>query len=247
MLREIRYSTYSPDGDKSPGKIHTTVSPDGHFVRTTVETGFVFPNQPIELLLQKFIPRIDDFTGDAKIVCLGSKLVSVLQGRYRRATDIHPGRFARSATRFGTGFGVGGFPEKLQAAIDDAGYPRIIAATTASAMEKTAIKLHMLRNRIGVFYIIAGSRAKAIDGLYGGDGYDKHVLLAPANPQQTCDRLQGAFGFPVAIVDINNLGGDILGLSNTSALSRTDLIQALKDNPAGQEYERTPVTVVGRI
>ena len=43
--------------------------------------------------------------------------------------------------------------------------------------------------------------------------YDHYVVLTPADPMGTAKRLAQALGYPVAIVDINDLGANILGFS----------------------------------
>lgn len=50
----------------------------------------------------------------------------------------------------------------------------------------------------------------------------------------------------VAIVDINDLGGNVLG--NTSKVFSDDLIiKLLKDNPLGQSNEQTPLGIIRKI
>ncbi len=225
-------------------------SPNNKYIRTLIHTGFIAPKQNPANILNRFIPDLNDFPGNDKVVCIGSKAVAVLQNRFRREDEIHPGLLCQIASRFGTktehGVGVAGHPKKIQAAIDEVGISRIAFAIAASGIEKTALKLKILHNRIGLFFIIAGDKVKAIDGLSHGDGYEHHVLLCPDNTKFILS-LSGEVKFPVALVDINYVGGDVSVTTKNSPLSKSEIYDALIDNPFGQFKERTPIAVIGRI
>ena len=50
-------------------------------------------------------------------------------------------------------------------------------------------------------------------------------------------------GIKVAITDINDLEGQILGISHSS-MDRDLLVKILKDNPLGQSLEQTPIGII---
>ena len=104
--------------------------------------------------------------------------------------------------------------------------------------------------RSGDFYRIAGDRARAIDGPTSGTipPYNSAVVLGPERPREVAQHLKTllAPGVEVAVVDINDLGGNILG----STLSKTDektLLAVLRDNPLGQGHQSTPLGIVRAV
>lgn len=233
------------------GQRFVTTSPDGKYVRTLIYTGFIAPNQNLPLLTERFIPRLDHFEGTDKMVCIGSKVISLLQGRYKRVNQIIPGSFARFATRFGTrtihGNGVAGHPEKLQAAIDDVGLARIVLAAGVSALEKVALHYGIINKRKGLFFLIAGKRVESIDGLIADGGYQNHVILCPNNYNKVSTQLERVTGLPNAVIDINDLGGSVLSISEGSPYTKQEIFSALSDNPFGQDKRRLPLAVIGKV
>lgn len=69
------------------------------------------------------------------------------------------------------------------------------------------------------------------------------MVLTPADPMGTSKKLAQALGYPVAIVDINDLGANILGFSEKEP-SMDWLAKALGDNPLGQGEECTPMGIL---
>ena len=69
------------------------------------------------------------------------------------------------------------------------------------------------------------------------------MVLTPADPMGTAKRLAKALGHPVAIVDINDLGANILGFSEKEPTLEW-LAEALGDNPLGQSSECTPMGIL---
>ena len=63
--------------------------------------------------------------------------------------------------------------------------------------------------------------------------------LPPDDPNGTARKLDTALGHPVAIVDINDLGANILGFSQKEP-TMDQLAKVLGDNPLGQSSESTP-------
>lgn len=129
-------------------------------------------------------------------------------------------------------------PEKMQYVISAAGLPRILLAATASAVTRP-FGVH------GMFYRVAGSVARDIDG--GRPPYE-HLLfppLRPADASEMVDILQRELDTGVAIVDLNDYGGSIRATSERS-LPADELMLALDDNPLGQGSRSTPFGIVRR-
>ncbi|HRY60826.1 MAG TPA: hypothetical protein P5266_01425, partial [Candidatus Fermentibacter sp.] len=62
---------------------------------------------------------------------------------------------------------------------------------------------------------------------------------------RVAERLGRAFACRAAVVDINDLGGDVLGCWPAD-MDRALLVEALSDNPLGQGCEGTPVGILSR-
>ena len=72
----------------------------------------------------------------------------------------------------------------------------------------------------------------------------EHDWLRPAEPDETAQKMsQRLGGIKVAITDINDLEGQILGISHSS-MDRDLLVKILKDNPLGQSLEQTPIGII---
>jgi hypothetical protein len=101
--------------------------------------------------------------------------------------------------------------------------------------------------RKGDFYRVAGPKARGIDGPTHNTipPYNQQVVLAPAAPRKVAQEVKAALGgaVEVAIVDINDLGGNILG-STVSRATDDRLARILKDNPLGQGHQSTPMGVI---
>ncbi|MDP1159597.1 hypothetical protein, partial [Klebsiella variicola] len=75
--------------------------------------------------------------------------------------------------------------------------------------------------------------------------YNQAVVLGPERPREVAARLKALLGIDleVAVVDINDLGGNILG-STMDKAGEKRLVAILKDNPLGQGHESTPLGIV---
>ena len=158
---------------------------------------------------------------------------------------IKPRRLATFLSRFvvKTPYGIGlGMPETMEMALRECGTIRILFAAAVSAVTK-------LFGRKGDFYRIAGDKARAIDGPTSGTipPYNKAVVLGPERPREVAQRLKSLLGgtAEVAVVDINDIGGNILG-STLSKDAERQLVAILRDNPLGQGHQSTPLGIVRR-
>ena len=130
---------------------------------------------------------------------------------------------------------------------DDTFYVRDLIGCEVRDEKNGSVIGKILRQK-GWFYIVAGPKARGIDGPTEGTipPYDHYVVLTPADPMGTSRRLAQALGHPVAIVDINDLGANILGCSQKEP-SMALLARILGDNPLGQSSECTPMGIIRKV
>jgi len=131
-------------------------------------------------------------------------------------------------------------PYKLQLAINLAGRPRILLACAGSAVTK-------LFGEKGVFYKIAGHDIASIDGFYMGSAFEIYhdlALLVPNQPGAVCAEIEATLGLPVMLVDANDLSIDIFGTSPSCRYADDTLCEMIRDNPAGQSAELTPLILI---
>lgn len=180
---------------------------------------------------------------DVVLVAASERMVAITQGRSYPMTEIRPGRLATLLTRYVTrpGYGIGlGTPQTMQLAIDEVGTPRILLAAFLSAITKP-FGVH------GVFYRVAGPQAGAIDGptSYTIPPYNQAATLGPRDPDGAARTLAAAIGVPVAVIDANDAGCNVLGAS--PGVDRRFVSLLFADNPLGQAREQTPVCIVRRV
>jgi hypothetical protein len=126
--------------------------------------------------------------------------------------------------------------------------PRKLAFFLSKYVTRTPYGIGLgMPGRRGDFYRIAGEKARAIDGPTEGTmpPYDRSVVLGPARPREVAHEMQRLIGgvCDVAVVDINDLGGNILGSTLEKAAEKR-LVAILKDNPLGQGTESTPMGII---
>jgi len=191
------------------------------------------------------IAAVREFAGPmlrpGDVLTIAESPVAVTQGRAIPISRIRPGFWARLLWRFvkKVPYGIGlRSPWSMQCAIDEAGAPRIVRAALAGAWGK-------LRGRSGDFYRVAGPQVAMIDAAHtsGVKEFYDCVILGPRDPDGTAQALSSALGCPVAIVDANDIFGcKVVGAS--AGVERALVEAAMRDNPAGQGGELTPIVVL---
>jgi F420-0:gamma-glutamyl ligase-like protein len=181
---------------------------------------------------------------DGDILFISEKSVACSQKRAIPLDQIKPSRLARLLSRFvyKSPYGIGlSMPETMEMALRECGRPRIMLAALCSAAGK-------LFGKRGWFYQIAGYRAESIDGPtpYTLPPYNKCVVLGPEDPDKVARQTAERIGARVCIVDINDLAGKILGVSD-NAMDKDLLAAVLKDNPLGQSGQQTPMGIIRKI
>jgi len=177
------------------------------------------------------------------IIAISESAVASSQGRVIPISEIKPSLLARLLWRFvrKVPYGIGlRSPYSMEMAIRECGALRVLIAAIIGG------PLRLLGIR-GVFYRIAGKQAAMIDAAGTSPLYPEEVVLGPKEPDETAERISVALnGLPVAIVDVNDVGGSwVVGASSniTSALRRT-IEAVLRDNPQGQSDELTPIVII---
>ena len=233
MSEEITYSA-------NPGKQLLRTVDGVTYQRIPVKTHLITKADKMEdVVLQYAKDKMQ--AGD--ILFISEKAVACTQNRAIPMEDIKPRKLAVTLSRYVTktpaGIGLG-IPETMEMALQECGTLRILFAAFCSVIGK-------LLGKRGWFYIVAGPKARGIDGPTEGTipPYDHYVVLTPAEPMGTAKRLAQALGHPVAIVDINDLGANILGFSEKQP-TLDQLAGILGDNPLGQSSESTPMGIIRR-
>ena len=90
----------------------------------------------------------------------------------------------------------------------------------------------------GLFYRVAGPQAAAIDGptSYTIPPYNQSATLGPKDPDGPRGDLAAAIGRPVAVIDANDAGCNVLGCQ--PGLERRFVERLFADNPLGQAASR---------
>lgn len=212
------------------------------FARIPIRTRVVMPGDDLDALLREYATGL--LAGDTLFVT--EKIVAITQGRSYSIDDIQPRRLALFLSKYvtKTPYGIGlGMPETMEMALRECGTPRILFASGVAAVTKAF-------GRKGDFYRIAGDKARAIDGPTSGTipPYNHAVVLGPERPRDVARHVKSLLGevAEVAIVDINDLGGNILGSTLDSAGEKR-LVAILRDNPLGQGHQSTPLGIIRRM
>lgn len=213
------------------------------YLRIPVRTKLILKGTDLALAVREGLDEAGEKPGPGDVLFLSEKAVGASQGRYYLLDEgeIEPRRLARLLSRYVTktpaGIGLG-MPETMEAALRECGVPRILLAAFLGAVGR-------LLGRRGDFYRVAGPGARSIDGPTRGTlpPFDRAVSLAPLDPEGVSKALSEEFGCGVAVVDINDLGGNILGRWPRTIDTRV-LVSILRDNPLGQGSQRTPLGII---
>ncbi len=214
---------------------------DKRFARYPIKTKLITPeDKNISVIVEKYTKK---YLQPGDIVFISEKVVAITQGRSYPINKIKTSGLARFLSRFVTKTPVGiglGSPETMQLAIEELGIIRIMAASFVGAVGKIfGIK--------GLFYIITGHKARSIDGAvpYAIPPFNTHVSKGPLNANKVAKIICEKINTPVAIVDANDIGVNILGVSN--GLDKKLVAKIIKDNPLGQTDEQTPIGIIREV
>lgn len=211
------------------------------YARIPVRTHVITDSDKLADVFSRYIKPI---VKEGDIAFISEKAVACTQLRAIPMKDIKPRRLARLLCRFvyKNPYGIGlSIPQTMEMALRECGVVRILFAAFISVIGK-------LFGRRGWFYKIAGEKARSIDGPCDCTipPYNDYVVLGPLDPDKSAAEASEAAGCPVAVVDLNDLGGNILGVSDSS-VDKLWLLRALGDNPLGQSDEQTPIGIIRKI
>jgi F420-0:gamma-glutamyl ligase-like protein len=213
------------------------------YARIPLRTRVVMPNDDLDAVVAEYAK---DSVQPGDLLFVTEKIVAITQGRSYRLDEITPRPLARFLSKYvvRTSYGIGlGMPETMEMALRECGTLRFLFAAGVSVITKAF-------GRRGDFYRIAGDKARAIDGPTKNTipPYNEAVVLGPKNPREVALRVQKLVGadVDVAVVDINDIGGNILGSTLDKAGERR-LVQILGDNPLGQATQSTPMGIVRAV
>lgn len=207
------------------------------YEREAVRLPLINEGQDLAALLREHVrPHLRG----GEMVFISEKVVAISQGRLARGAEIQ----VRPIARFVAGrvrrskHGMGHRnPLVMEMAMREAGVPRILLAAAIGGLTR-------LLGRTGDFYRVAGRRVAAIDGTNPVTipPYGDYVVLMPKDPPGTARELGAAISAECAVVDVNDVGAEILGA--TPGLDREALLACVQDNPLGQGHDQTPVGIV---
>ena len=204
-------------------ELNYTANPGKQLVRTV--DGVEYQRIPVKTHLITKADKMEDVVlqyakdkmqaGD--ILFISEKAVACTQNRAIPMEDINikPRKLAVTLSRYVTktpaGIGLG-IPETMEMALQECGTLRILFAAFCSVIGK-------ILGRKGWFYIVAGPKARGIDGPTEGTipPYDHYVVLTPADP---------------------------MGGFSEKEPSMDQIAKILGDNPLGQSSESTPMGII---
>ncbi|MCB5225022.1 MAG: coenzyme F420-0:L-glutamate ligase [Candidatus Cloacimonadaceae bacterium] len=209
--------------------------------RIPLKTKIITESDSMADIIREFaLPHIKE--GD--ILTISESPLAITQGRAIPVEQIKPGRLARflSSKVMKTPYGIGlGAATSMQCAIDECGAGRILVAAVIGGISK---KL----GRKGDFYRVAGKQAALIDAAETTpvEPFTHTVIKGPLKPGKVAQELADEFGFPVAVMDINDIGGS-WAIGYSKGLSKAFLEMTMKDNPQGQGAELTPLCIIRKL
>ena len=180
---------------------------------------------------------VKPFSQSGDYLILAETATAIVENNFRYPGNIRPGWLARRLCFF--------FPSKtslcsaygMQTLIDTSNAWQVAFAFIVGAAAKLA-------GIGGVFYALAGYQAALIDDVTGTiSPYDQFIVLGPANPATTVETVKQETGMETAIVDANDLK-EVKILASTSGVNAERVVRALRENPAGNADEQTPILLV---
>lgn len=210
------------------------------YLRHAIKTRFVKQGDDYIKLFKEYVSPIYQ---EGDIVSSSEKIIALCQNRVVRREDIKIGFWAKFLSKFACqknrgGYGVG-IPINMQYAINKVGLLKVLFASVVSGITK-------LFGVKGKFYEIVGQEVTGLDGFYDGawNEYKDIGIEIPENPNLVCNEIKEKLGISMMIVDSNDFGREILGKSDDISFSEKELKELIKDNPAGQGKQQTPIILI---
>lgn len=201
---------------------------------------------PHDSLLDEVLEHVASQLIPGDIIVLSEKAVAFSQGVVIDARELRVGPLARFLSRYVTRspYGIGlRDPRSMQVAINMAGAARILLASAVGAVTK-------LFGSSGYFYRVAGLEVSMIDGAVDHRFAElrHYIVPAPREPDCYASQVSAALeGFPVVIMDINDIGRSLVVGSSGGELPVAEIEDFMRyDNPLGQGRQQTPVGILRR-
>lgn len=209
--------------------------------RIAVQTHIIQPGEDIAEVVERYTK---DLRQPGDIITVSESPTAISQGRAIPEKDVRISLMARLLWRGvrKVPYGIGlRSPATFQCAINECGAWRILLACAAGFLGK-------LVGRRGDFYRVAGMQAATIDAAHTSPvpPYDQCVILGPKDPAGVARRIRERTGHEAAIMDVNDIGGS-WALGYTDGIDAKLLEETMRDNPAGQKAECTPIVLVRRV
>ncbi len=237
---------YGIKSDPNPGRDLYSEVAGIRYARLPVTTPIVKIGDSFEDFVENYVAP---FIQKGDVVCISAKVVSICKAFVVHESEVKISLLARIIVKFVKKWpGDIGYshPRKMQVAIMQTGYPRMILALLGGTFMK-------LLGKPGYFYRIAGHNINAIDGFnpVSKPPMNEYAVLPPVNGDEICNDLQQKYSVPFVILDGNNIDNNILGMSDgaKSLYSVEKFMEIVKGNPQGQEDDGqvTPVLIVRKV
>ena len=209
------------------------------FNRYAIKTHFVQIGENYIDIIEKYIKPIYK---EGDFVSISEKIISLCQKRVIYKKDLKVSFLAKFLSKFAmssdAGIGVDS-PYKMQVAINLCGRFKVIYAAILAGIGK-------IFGKKGIFYDVVGQEISGLDGFYGKvfTEYSEYGIRIPENSNEVCDEIYNKLGIKAMIVDANDFNVEILGKSNSLNYDNKTLAQIIKDNPAGQSKQLTPIVLI---
>jgi len=231
--------------------------------RMMIKTHVVYPGENIAEVIRNYTAA---YVQPGDTVFISEKCTAIAQGRIVDVDEVKPRFLARflasqiKRTPFGHGLGLA---TTMEVAFRQVGTLRMLIAAAAGLIGK-------LLGRSGDFYRVAGPIVKSIDGptTWAQPPFNQNIILGPENPGATAQEAAQLLSeslrlrqvatngeavstdgqlrrdplVGIAIVDVNDLGSEVLGVS--AGVDAELVADALRDNPLGQGPYQTPLGIL---
>lgn len=222
-------------------EIRITVK-DIEYDRYAVKTHYVKKDENYIDIIKKYV---SDIYSEGDIISISEKIISLCQGRVLYKKDIRLSFTAKFLSKFvnitPAGEAVGN-PYKMQIAIMLCGKWKVIYAAILAGIGK-------LFHRRGIFYEIVGQQVSGIDG-FCDDAFEDYLdmgILNPEDPTKVCNEIYEQLGIKAMVVDANDIDVEILGKADAIDKTTEELKAIIKDNPAGQANQQTPIILIRKV
>lgn len=218
--------------------LEITTTDFGKWIRFPIKTHVIMAEENIDDVMDKYVVGN---VKDGDYMFISEKVIAITQGRAFDIDTIKVRPLAKILCKFvyKSPYGIGlGSPWTMELALRDVGTPRILFAAFCSAVTKPFGKR-------GVFYKVAGTKARAIDGPCDCTipPYNHFAKMAPENPDKVAAELAKKLSCKVVVIDANDIGVEVLGRSSDD-IDIAFCKQVFKDNPLGQSSQSTPIAIV---